>query len=199
VNTYDNGSCGQVIAGFSIDVRRSFDRMAIPSENVDQVALRKWITAGLLISEVRGLNGDAGYLLSNMIAKYTLASSRYRLSSEALSWFDSRGIDLSKEYARSKYYGKNSPVMYEHSIPSSVVRSVLLAHDPSESSVKSVLDSAGEVVVVMRSEDERLGAIGLAKKMPDGWQYGDNPYARYAEAGIELSQSFMLVKGKIKR
>ena len=188
-----------VLTGVSLDVGRSFYRMSFPSENVDQVALRKWITAGLLISEVRGLNGDAGYLLSNMIAKYTLASSRYRLSREALSWFDSRGIDLSKEYARSKYYGKNSAVMYEHSIPSSVVRSVLLAQVPSESSVKSVLGSAGEVVVVMRSEDERLGAIGLARKMPSGWQYGDDPHARYAEAGIELSQLFLLVKGKIKR
>jgi len=188
-----------MIAGDSIDIGQNFYRMSILSENVDQVALRKWITAGLLISEVRGLNGDAGYLLSNMIAKYTLASSRYRLSSVALSWFDSRQIDLSKEYARSKYYGKNSAVMYEHSIPSSVVRSVLLAQDPSESSVKSVFDSAGEVVVVMRSEDERLRAIGLARKMPDGWQYGEDPHARYAEAGIELSQSFLLVKGKIKR
>lgn len=192
-------SCGQVIARVSLDVGQNFYRMSFTSENVDQVALRKWITAGLLISEVRGLNGDAGYLLSNMIAKYTLASSRYRLSCEALSWFESRGIDLSIEYARSKYYGKNSAVMYEHSIPSSVVRSVLLAQDPSESSVKSVLSSAGEVVVVMRSEDEKLGAIGLAKKMPIDWKYGDDPHARYAEAGIELSQSFLLVKGKIKR
>jgi hypothetical protein len=173
--------------------------LIFPSENIDQLALRKWITAGLIIDEVRGLNGDAGYLLSNMIAKYTLASSRYRLSSEALSWFGSRGIDLTKEYSRSRYYGKNSAVMYEHSIPSSVVRSVLLAQESSESSIKSVLQSAGEVVVVMRTEDERLGAIGLARKMPDGWEYGDDPHARYAEAGIQLSQSFLLVKGKIKR
>lgn len=169
------------------------------SENIDQLALRRWITAGLQIEEVRELYGDAGYLLSNMIAKYTLASSRYRLSAEAFFWFDSRGIDLTKEYARSRYYGKNSPVMYEHSIPTSVVRSVLLGQEPSDSSVKYVLQSAGEVVVVMRREDEQLGAIGLTKKMPEGWKYGDDPYARYAEAGIRLSESFLKVKGKIKR
>jgi len=169
------------------------------SENMDQLALRKWITAGLQIEEVRELNGDAGYLFSNMIAKYTLASSRYRLSAKALSWFDSSGIDLSKEYARSRFYGKNSAVMYEHSIPSNVVRSVLLTQVPSESSVKSVLQSAGEVVIIMRSEDERLGAFGLARKMPGGWSYGDDPHARYAEAGIQLSESSLRVKGKIKR
>jgi hypothetical protein len=44
-----------------------------PFENPDQVALLKWISAGLQIDEVRNLRGDAGYLLNNMIAKYTLA------------------------------------------------------------------------------------------------------------------------------
>ena len=168
-------------------------------ENIDQRALRKWITAGLLIDEVRELNGDAGYLLSNMIAKYTLAASRYRLSTEALGWFTSNGIELSEEYARSRYYGKNSPVMYEHSIPAGVVRSFLLTQEPSEPTVRSILQSAGEVVVVMRSEDERLVASGLAKKMPEGWSFGDDPHARYAVAGIHLSESFLRVRGKIRR
>jgi hypothetical protein len=147
---------------------------------------------------VRELNGDAGYLLSNMIAKFTLGSSSYRLSANTFTWFDSRGIDLTKEYARSRYYGKNSAVMYEHSIPSNIVRSVLLSLDPSEASIQSVLHSAGEVVVVMRDEDERLAAMGLARK-PEGWEYGDDPHARYAEAGIQLSESFLRGKGKIKR
>ncbi len=147
---------------------------------------------------MRELNGDAGYLLSNMIAKFTLGSSSYRLSANTFTWFDSRGIDLTKEYARSRYYGKNSAVMYEHSIPSNIVRSVLLSLDPSEASIQSVLHSAGEVVVVMRDEDERLAAMGLARK-PEGWEYGDDPHARYAEAGIQLSESFLRGKGKIKR
>ena len=199
MNNRGCGSCGQAIAGVSVDGRPLLSALMSSSENIDQLALRKWITDGLQINEVRELNGDAGYLLSNMIAKYTLASSRYRLSAEAFTWFDSRGIDLTKEYARSRYYGKNSAVMYEHSIPSNIVRSVLLSLDPSETSIQSVLHSAGEVVVVMRGEDERLAAMGLARKMPEGWEYGDDPHARYAEAGIKLSESFLRVKGKIKR
>ncbi len=188
-----------MIAGVRVVGRLLLSGLMSLSENIDQLALRKWITAGLQINEVRELNGDAGYLLSNMIAKYTLASSSYRLSAEAFSWFNARGIDLTKEYARSRYYGKNSAIMYEHSIPSNIVRSVLLSQDPSESSIKSVLHSAGDVVVVMRGEDERLAAMGLARKMPQGWEYGDDPHARYAEAGIQLSESFLRVKGKIKR
>ncbi len=50
----------------------------------------------------------------------------------------------------------------------------------------------------MRGEDERLAAMGLARKMPQGWEYGDDPHARYTEPGIQLSESFLRVKGKIK-
>ena len=45
--------------------------------NYDQKALIQWITSGLKIKEVRDLKGDSGYLLSNMIAKVTLACSEY--------------------------------------------------------------------------------------------------------------------------
>ena len=88
-----------MIAGVSVDGRPLLSALMSTSEYIDQLALRKWITAGLQINEVRELNGDAGYLLSNMIAKYTLASSSYRLSAEAFTWFDFRGIDLLKKYA----------------------------------------------------------------------------------------------------
>ena len=47
------------------------------SENANQRALRLWVTAGLAIPEVTQLHGDAGYLLNNMIAKYTLAADTY--------------------------------------------------------------------------------------------------------------------------
>ena len=170
-----------------------------PDENQDQPALRRWITAGLQIPEVRDLHGDAGYLLSNMIAKYTLAASRYQLSKAALHWFQATNVDLSKAYARSKFYGKGSALMYEHSIPSSIIRSILLNLDPEDSTVKSILERAGVVVVVLRSEDDALRRNGLARTMPAGWRFGDSPYARYEVAEIELSGWFLQVKGKIQR
>ena len=49
------------------------------SENTDQRALRLWFTAGLRIPEVAALYGDGGYLLNNMIAKYTLAADTYAI------------------------------------------------------------------------------------------------------------------------
>ena len=168
-------------------------------ENIDQIALRRWITSGLQIPEVRSLNGDAGYLFSNMIAKYTLAASEYRISSKALAWFHTNRIDLSAEYARSRFYGKDSSLMYEHSIPASIIRKILLDSDPSEASVQNVLQGSGYVVVVMREEDIALRSQGLTRKMPDTWHFGDNPFARYDAAGIELSNDFLKVKGKIQR
>jgi hypothetical protein len=101
------------------------------NENIDQAALRKWIEAGLAIPEVRELHGDAGYLLNNMIAKYTLASSFYAISESVLSEFNVRGAYLSATYPRRAFYGKQNGenlFIYEHTIPAGVVRHELLMH-----------------------------------------------------------------------
>ncbi len=169
------------------------------TENIDQTALRQWITAGLQIPNVRMLHGDAGYLLSNMIAKYTLAASEYQISKKALEWLESNQIDLNLEYSRSRFYGKTSPLMYEHSIPASIVRDYLLSEESSEASIKKILETSGFVVVIMRSEDDDLSRCGLARKMPENWRFGDNPFARYEKTGISLSNSYLKVKGKIQR
>ena len=78
--------------------------------NVDQIALIKWITAGLAIKEVRELHGGAPYLFSNMIAKVTLAADQYFLSVNALNRLNQDKVDLKKIYKRSKFYGKNYPI-----------------------------------------------------------------------------------------
>jgi len=171
----------------------------VNKENDDQIALRCWITSGLQIPEVRRLCGDAGYLLSNMIAKYTLAASEYRISSLALNWFNENKVDLSLVYSRSRFYGKSSPLMYEHSIPAGIIRSILLNTDPNEEIVQDVLYKSGFVVVIMRSEDETLNSHGLKKKMPQSWHFGGNSFARYEAAGIELSNAFLKVEGRIQR
>jgi len=101
------------------------------NENIDQAALRKWIEAGLAIPEVRELHGDAGYLLNNMIAKYTLASSFYAISESVLSEFNVRGAYLSATYPRRAFYGKQNGenlFIYEHTVTAGVVRNELLRH-----------------------------------------------------------------------
>ena len=167
--------------------------------NLDQIALQKWITAGLAIKEVRDMHGDARYLLSNMIAKVTLASSKYYLSESAFKRLNHDGFDLNNVYKRSKFHGKKSPFIYEHSIPASIVRTKLLSIPPIESEVKKVLSLAGHVAMILREEDALLRTHGLTKKMPDGWEWSDDPFARYHIAGIKLAEQKILMEGAIMR
>jgi len=167
--------------------------------NDDQKALFQWITAGLCIDEVRLLKGDAGYLLSNMIAKFTLASSNYLLSEAAFKELIKTGLDLEKAYKRSRFYGKQSKFIYEHSIPASIVRNQLLSVEPSEENILKILSFSGSVAMILRTEDELLKNNKLAKTMPTGWNWGDNPLARYQACGINIVETTIKVEGKIKR
>ena len=168
-------------------------------ENFDQRALRLWLTAGLRIPEVVKLHGDAGYLLNNMIAKYTLAADVYAISIGALAEFQRRGVDLSAVHTRRSFYGKKSGFIYEHAVPAGVVRSALLGGPATDESVARCLRAAGQVTVLLRTDDARLREVGLASKMPAGWSLGDDPLARYQTAGIVLSKAVLKVTGAICR
>ena len=167
--------------------------------NIDQKALINWITAGLAIKEVRELHGGASYLFSNMIAKVTLASDQYFLSNNAFEQLNKDNVDLSKVFKRSTFYGKESLYMYEHTIPASIVRRQLLNVPPVKEEVVNVLRAAGHVVMILRDEDKLLRANGFTRKMPNGWEWGDDPFARYHASGIELSEEKIMVKGVICR
>ena len=168
-------------------------------ENPDQRALRLWITAGLRIPEVVRLHGDAGYLLNNMVAKYTLAADSYAISTGALAEFKRRGVNLSAVHTRRTFYGKKSGFIYEHAVPAGVVREALLRAPATEEAVTGCLQAAGQVAVLLRTEDARLRDVGLASKMPTGWSLGDDPLARYLAAGIVLSDEVLKVSGAICR
>ena len=169
------------------------------SLNPDQVALAEWITAGLQIAEVRSMRGDAGYLLNNMIAKFSLAASEYLLSKAALSRLRQDGVDLTRSHRRSSFYGKKSPFLYEHTIPASLVRQKLLSVQPVRSEVEAILVSAGAVAVVLREEDDLLRLHGLRSSMPKGWIWGHDPLARYRVAGLEIAEQRLLMEGAICR
>jgi hypothetical protein len=55
------------------------------------------------------------------------------------------------------------------------------------------------VVVLLRSENARLRDAGLSSKMPDGWQFGDDPFARYHAVSIEVSDEVLRMSGAICR
>lgn len=171
-------------------------------ENSDQVALRKWILAGLAIPEVVALKGDAGYLLNNMIAKYTLAADNYAISNKALEEFKAQNVDLNRVYARRVFYGKQggkNPFIYEHTVPARVIRQDLLKCGGDSSIAEQILAHSGEVAIILRSEDAQLRELGLSSRMPEGWKIGDDHLARYKAVGIALSHEILYVSGAICR
>ena len=89
--------------------------------------------------------------------------------------------------------------MYEHTIPASIVRSKLLTIPPLEEEVINVLNAISNVVMILREEDNLLGSSGLTRKIPHGWEWGDDPLARYHSSGIELSKKRIMIKGIICR
>ena len=168
-----------------------------PQENIDQRALRLWLTSGINIPEVSQIKGDARYLLSNMIAKYTLAADVYAISKEALDQFGLREVDLSRTYNRHTFYGKEKPFIYEHPVPVRLVRDAILNGDKTPDNVAQLLQEMPPVSVLLRSENERLVKAKLTRDMPKEWDFGDEPYARYRAVGIELSDRSLKVKGEI--
>ena len=173
--------------------------MRLSDLNPDQRALARWLVAGLQIEEVRNLHGDSGYLLSNMIAKFSLAAPSYRLSRGAERELNKQKVDLGATYKRSRFYGKNSLFMYEHAVPCSLVRQKLLTVNPTMQSVLRVLEFSGPVIMVLRSEDATLRASGLLRTMPGGWEWGQDPLARYKASRIALSRRHLKVDGQIER
>jgi len=168
-------------------------------ENRDQRALRQWLTAGLQIPAVVSLAGDAGYLLNNMVAKYSLAARNYALSVAASEALLKSGVGLDRTYPRRRFYGRDSPFIYEHAIPAGIVRDALLRSDRSERTVGDILSRSGPVAVLLRDEDARIRAAGLARRMPANWSFGDDPLARYQAVGIQLSSEVLHVTGAIVR
>ncbi|GAB6283463.1 MAG: hypothetical protein STSR0008_22310 [Ignavibacterium sp.] len=167
--------------------------------NIDQIALSKWIFCGIKIQEVAQLNGDAAYLLSNMIAKYSLAADTYALSMNAVKELKYQNIDLTLIYNRSKFYGKKSLFIYEHPVPCSRIREEILKVAHSYDLLIKVLEESGPVTIILRSENEIISKKKLTKKMPEGWNWGDDIFARYHYSGIQLSDKNLKVKGGIKR
>ena len=169
--------------------------------NADKVALKQWIIAGLQIPEVRDGFGDSGYLLGNMIAKYSSADTVYSISTNALEIMKDANFDLTATHARGNkflYGKKTSPFVQEHQIPTNVIRRHLLSLDNSQA-INAAFNNFGSVSILTREEDQMLKEHGLNKDMPADWKWGDNPLSRYQAAGIKISNVSLNVKGALKR
>lgn len=134
------------------------------------------------------------WLLRNQIAKYSLANDYYFSTQFTLDQVKKMNLDVTKRSIKTK---KNK-ITYEHPIPSKVVFDLILKAK-SEIEIIDILKKTDYIVILSHYEDEKLRAKGLISSMPDGWGYGDNIFARYEKANIEVLTKKIKMTGAIRR
>ena len=134
------------------------------------------------------------WLLRNQIAKYSLANDYYFSTQFTLDQVKKMNLDVTKRSIKTK---KNK-ITYEHPIPSKVVFNLILKAK-SEIEITDILKKTDYIVILSHYEDEKLRAKGLISSMPEGWSYGDNVFARYEKANIEVLTKPIKMTGAIRR
>ena len=134
------------------------------------------------------------WLLRNQIAKYSLANDYYFSTQFTLDQVKKMNLDVTKRSIKTK----KKKITYEHPIPSKVVFNLILKAK-SEIEITNILKKTDYIVILSHYEDEKLRIKGLISSMPEGWNYGDNIFARYEKANIEVLTKKIKMTGAIRR
>tara|TARA_X000000950_G_scaffold284030_1_gene386264 strand:- start:698 stop:1189 length:492 start_codon:yes stop_codon:yes gene_type:complete len=162
--------------------------------NKIQAALRDQILDTVKNIKKHKVGEILNWLLRNQIAKYSLANDYYFSTQFTLDQVKKMNLDVTKRSIKTK---KNK-ITYEHPIPSKVVFDLILKAK-SEIEIIDILKKTDYIVILSHYEDEKLRAKGLISSMPDGWGYGDNIFARYEKANIEVLTKKIKMTGAIRR
>ena len=162
--------------------------------NKIQAALRDQILDTVKNIKKHKVGEILNWLLRNQIAKYSLANDYYFSTQFTLDQVKKMNLDVTKRSIKTK---KNK-ITYEHPIPSKVVFDLILKAK-SEIEIIDILKKTDYIVILSHYEDEKLRAKGLISSMPDGWSYGDNIFARYEKANIEVLTKKIKMTGAIRR
>ena len=162
--------------------------------NKIQAALRDQILDTVKNIKKHKVGEILNWLLRNQIAKYSLANDYYFSTQFTLDQVKKMNLDVTKRSIKTK---KNK-ITYEHPIPSKVVFDLILKAK-SEIEIIDILKKTDYIVILSHYEDEKLRAKGLISSMPEGWSYGDNVFARYEKANIEVLTKPIKMTGAIRR
>ena len=162
--------------------------------NKIQAALRDQILDTVKNIKKHKVGEILNWLLRNQIAKYSLANDYYFSTQFTLDQVKKMNLDVTKRSIKTK---KNK-ITYEHPIPSKVVFNLILKAK-SEIEIIDILKKTDYIVILSHYEDEKLRAKGLISSMPEGWRYGDNVFARYEKANIDVLTKKIKMIGAIRR
>lgn len=162
--------------------------------NKVQLALKDQIVDTVKNIKKHNIGEILNWILRNQIAKYSLANDFYYSTQFTLDQVKSMKLDITKRSIKIK---KNK-ITYEHPVPSKVVFNLIMAAK-NESEILNILEETDCIVILSHSEDQKLRDRGLISSMPKGWSYGDNIFARYEKANIEVLPKRIKMTGAIRR
>ncbi len=138
---------------------------------------------------------DVLYGLKNYIARHSLASENYFISTEAEKEFNRNGIS----YPFRRGLIDKKQFTYEHPIPTNIVCKQIQISDRTLDSIRNILFFADCVTIVTKEQDGKL-TKAFASRMPEGWTYlADDKFTRYKQVGIVLSDRKVPVVGALVR
>ena len=162
--------------------------------NKIQIALKDQIIDTVKNIKKHNVGEILNWLLRNQIAKYSLANNYYFSTQFTQDHIKKKGLDITKRSIKTK---KNE-ITYEHPIPSKVVFNLILKAK-NENEIISILKNTDYIVILSHIEDKKLREIGLVSSMPINWQYGDDTFARYKKAKINILTKKIKMIGAIRR
>lgn len=77
------------------------------------------------------------------------------------------------------------PLISEHVFPLNLLSRDLLAAEPSIEAFARIVAERLILAVITVDKDARLGAAGLSRSMPAGWD-GHDPFDRYRAPGLDV-------------
>lgn len=107
---------------------------------------------------------------------------------DAVDQFISKGYSL----AGKAQEATGKPAYREHAVPCTVIEEEALNMYDAGADMNMVAEMIKNNLFIVRISDEEQQlldyTLGLQKRMPAGWKFGDSPFARLAFAGIEFEE-----------
>lgn len=133
--------------------------------------------------EGQSLSRMLRYSLEDPIQKLKLSG---RLPNSAP--MSQRAFNQAGKQVTDYWEGRSLKLRWEHSVPFNELVNLLKAVVNDLNGIEKIMDSYYRPTWITEEEDTKLTAAGLQKKMPDGWQLGDSPFARYDQVGIKFRE-----------
>lgn len=109
------------------------------------------------------------------------------ISSHALQYVSDRGRRLKNGDISLQSHMKNE-LRHEHLVPCSVLAKLIHTNQLQENMIYNALIENGIRAIITKEEDKKIDIIKLKSKMPDSWEFGCNPFARYSISQIHNLQ-----------